>query len=141
MGKIDANRESRKEPMPQPLAGLDPAIHVFGRGRARRGPRTKSGGRGHFLRFNLIGSRSNSTFRSRGQEDMAEHGNRYRVGFDIGGTFTDFVLLDEATGELRLHKCLTTRDDPSVGARQGLGELLNSAGLNLTEVGTLVHGT
>ena len=31
-----------------------------------------------------------------------------RLGFDIGGTFTDFVLADPATGALRLHKRLTT---------------------------------
>jgi len=33
---------------------------------------------------------------------------RYRVGLDIGGTFTDFILLDCATDAVRLHKCLTT---------------------------------
>ena len=33
---------------------------------------------------------------------------RFRLGCDIGGTFTDFVLLDEATGELQVEKCLTT---------------------------------
>src|SRR5438034_1538478 len=32
----------------------------------------------------------------------------YRIGLDIGGTFTDFVLLDAATGRIRIHKCLTT---------------------------------
>ena len=30
------------------------------------------------------------------------------LGSDIGGTFTDFALLDAASGELRVHKCLTT---------------------------------
>jgi 5-oxoprolinase (ATP-hydrolysing) len=34
---------------------------------------------------------------------------RWRLGFDIGGTFTDFVLLDQQRAEIRLHKCLTTR--------------------------------
>jgi 5-oxoprolinase (ATP-hydrolysing) len=66
--------------------------------------------------------------------------DRYRVGFDIGGTFTDFVLLDEATGEFRLHKCLTT-PDPAVGALQGLAELLAAAGLGLADIGHLIHGT
>src|SRR5207244_802460 len=37
----------------------------------------------------------------------------FRVGLDIGGTFTDFVLLNDATGELRLHKVLTTTPDPA----------------------------
>ena len=47
----------------------------------------------------------------------------YRIGFDIGGTFTDFILLDTHRHEIRLHKCLTTPHDPSVGALEGLTEL------------------
>jgi N-methylhydantoinase A/oxoprolinase/acetone carboxylase beta subunit len=46
----------------------------------------------------------------------------YHVGVDIGGTFTDFVLLDEGSGDLRLHKKLTTPDDPARGAVEGLEE-------------------
>jgi 5-oxoprolinase (ATP-hydrolysing)/N-methylhydantoinase A len=72
---------------------------------------------------------------------MTGYGDRYRVGLDIGGTFTDFVLLDQATGEVRLHKCLTTPDDPSAGALDGLAELLSAADLNMADVGSLVHGT
>ena len=37
----------------------------------------------------------------------------YRLGCDIGGTFTDFVLLNDLTGEMRTGKCLTTPRDPS----------------------------
>ena len=72
---------------------------------------------------------------------MTRHPDRYRLGFDIGGTFTDFVLLDGKTGEVRLHKCLTTPDDPSAGALLGLDELLAAAGLKLSEIGHLIHGT
>ncbi len=66
---------------------------------------------------------------------------RYRIGFDIGGTFTDFILLDTKRSEIRLHKCLTTPHDPSVGALQGLSELLQAAGLTLADIGDVVHGT
>ena len=66
---------------------------------------------------------------------------RWRIGFDIGGTFTDFVLLDTVRSDLRLHKCLTTPHDPSVGALTGLTELLTAAGLGLPDVGEIVHGT
>ena len=45
--------------------------------------------------------------------------SRYRIGFDIGGTFTDFILLDTQRNDIRLHKCLTTPHDPSVGALAG----------------------
>ncbi len=37
----------------------------------------------------------------------------YRLGCDIGGTFTDFVLLNDLTGEPKIYKCLTTPRDPS----------------------------
>ncbi len=66
---------------------------------------------------------------------------RYRIGFDIGGTFTDFILLDAERSEIRLHKCLTTPHDPSVGALEGLAELLLAAGLILADIGDVVHGT
>ncbi len=72
---------------------------------------------------------------------MADPRRRYRIGFDIGGTFTDFVLLDQARAEIRLHKCLTTPADPSVGALAGLAELTEAAGITLGEVADIVHGT
>jgi len=37
----------------------------------------------------------------------------YRLGIDIGGTFTDFALFNEADGSFAIHKQLTTPDDPS----------------------------
>ncbi len=46
-----------------------------------------------------------------------------RVGCDIGGTFTDFVVLDEASGEIFVEKSLTTPADPSIGLLDGLGAL------------------
>ena len=66
---------------------------------------------------------------------------RYRLGFDIGGTFTDFVLVDTAESQLHLHKCLTTPADPSVGALQGMNALLERLAIPLSEVGHIVHGT
>jgi 5-oxoprolinase (ATP-hydrolysing) len=66
---------------------------------------------------------------------------RHRIGLDIGGTFTDFVLLDSEYAAIRLHKCLTTPIDPSAGALEGLGELLAAADLTLADIGEIVHGT
>ena len=68
-------------------------------------------------------------------------GARYRIGFDIGGTFTDFILLDQARSQIRLHKCLTTPSDPSIGALQGLEELVAAASVPLADVAEIVHGT
>jgi 5-oxoprolinase (ATP-hydrolysing)/N-methylhydantoinase A len=72
---------------------------------------------------------------------MTRELDRYRLGFDIGGTFTDFVLIDGKDQRIHLHKVLTTPDDPSVGALGGMGELLAGAGVTLAEVGHVVHGT
>lgn len=67
--------------------------------------------------------------------------DRWRVGFDIGGTFTDFVLYDAAEGTVTLHKRLTTPHDPSEAALIGLGELLEKRGIGFGEVAEMVHGT
>ena len=47
----------------------------------------------------------------------------YRLGCDIGGTFTDFVLLNDRTWEILINKCLTTPKDPSDAVEQGILEL------------------
>jgi 5-oxoprolinase (ATP-hydrolysing)/N-methylhydantoinase A len=66
---------------------------------------------------------------------------RWRIGFDIGGTFTDFILYDADSGALRLHKLLTSVPDPSDAALAGLEELTAEAGIRLSDVGELLHGT
>ena len=57
----------------------------------------------------------------------------FRVGIDIGGTFTDLVLLDSRSGRLFNEKVLTTPNDPSAGALEGLEKIL---GRNGVEPGT-----
>ena len=64
----------------------------------------------------------------------------YRVGFDVGGTFTDFVLQSPA-GELTTTKRLTTYPDPSEACLAGLDGLLARAGVGWADVGQAVHGT
>ena len=66
---------------------------------------------------------------------------RWRIGFDIGGTFTDFILHDAVEGTVRLHKRLTTPHDPSEAALIGLEETVAMAGVGLADVGEIVHGT
>ncbi len=65
----------------------------------------------------------------------------YRLGVDVGGTFTDFVLMDEVTGKLTPYKVLTTYDDPANGIVEGIRELLKLANVAPTSVQTVVHGT
>ncbi|MFK4871011.1 hydantoinase/oxoprolinase family protein [Novosphingobium sp. ZW T3_23] len=67
----------------------------------------------------------------------------YRVGIDIGGTFTDFALLKG--GEVVLHKNLSTPEDRSLGVMAGLGALAGKEGLSLAaflaRCEAIVHGT
>nr|WP_215844946.1 hydantoinase/oxoprolinase family protein [Pantoea bituminis] len=65
----------------------------------------------------------------------------WRIGFDIGGTFTDLVLLNDTTGEAIRHKTLTTPEDPSEGAYTGLTQLVELAGLQASDIYTITHGT
>ena len=64
----------------------------------------------------------------------------YRVGFDVGGTFTDFVL-QTPTGELITAKRLTTYPDPSEACLAGLDELDRARGRALARLAQAVHGT
>jgi N-methylhydantoinase A len=65
----------------------------------------------------------------------------YRLGFDIGGTFTDFVLVDERTGRAWLNKVLTTPRDPSEAVMEGLGPLLADAGVRASDMSIAIHAT
>ena len=65
----------------------------------------------------------------------------YRLGIDIGGTFTDFVLLDSRTGHSAIHKCLTTPGDPARAVLEGTAELLAQRKVSMAQVATVMHGT
>ena len=66
---------------------------------------------------------------------------RYRLGIDIGGTFTDFSLLDETTGEIVGFKSPTVPADPGRGVLDGLRALVTERGIDPGDIGYLVHGT
>ena len=65
----------------------------------------------------------------------------HRVGIDIGGTFTDLVLIDDASGERAIGKVLTTPDDPSEAVEQGLRGLLEREDVEASRLKTIIHGT
>ena len=65
----------------------------------------------------------------------------YRLGCDIGGTFTDFVLLNDQTGEIKTGKCLTTPGDPSDAVEEGIRELEKTAPDFISRLEELIHGT
>ena len=64
-----------------------------------------------------------------------------RIGVDIGGTFTDLVWVDDATGAVKVGKLLTTPKDPSQAVEQGVVTLLSDAGGAAAEVRSVIHGT
>jgi N-methylhydantoinase A len=64
----------------------------------------------------------------------------YRVGIDIGGTFTDLLLIG-ADGRAVIGKTLTTPGDPSLAVETALKHALGGGSTELTTGGTLVHGT
>ncbi len=65
----------------------------------------------------------------------------YRLGCDIGGTFTDFVLLNDQTGELHVHKCLTTPQDPSDAVENGIKVLNEKVPGCVPKFDEVIHGT
>ena len=72
---------------------------------------------------------------------MAPSSNPSRIGVDIGGTFTDLVWVDEATGAVRVGKLLTTPKDPSQAVEEGVVTLLHEADAAAGAVRALIHGT
>jgi len=72
---------------------------------------------------------------------MTSPARHARIGVDIGGTFTDLVWVDDATGAVQVGKLLTTPKDPSQAVEQGLVTLLNDAGGRTADVRALIHGT
>lgn len=67
--------------------------------------------------------------------------SRYRFGFDIGGTFTDFVLVDTVTGAVRTYKTLTTPKAPAAAVVEGWRELVGTPDVGALAVELAVHGT
>ncbi|MGD2014029.1 MAG: hydantoinase/oxoprolinase family protein [Desulfobacterales bacterium] len=66
---------------------------------------------------------------------------KYRLGCDIGGTFTDFVLVNDDTGEFTINKCLTTPGDPSDAVEEGVRQLLERAPGFMAQLEEVIHGT
>jgi len=61
----------------------------------------------------------------------------FRMGIDIGGTFTDLVLYDEDLKTTQINKTTTTPENPFMGAQKGMSNL----GVNLRSLSDLTHGT
>ena len=69
---------------------------------------------------------------------------KFKLGIDVGGTFTDFILISES-GNATIHKTLSTPEDPSIGVMAGIFDLAEILGMShdalIYDIETIVHGT
>lgn len=64
-----------------------------------------------------------------------------RLGVDVGGTFTDLLLIDEAAGRIHAAKVPSTPDDSSIGVLNGIERLCEQTGIDPTDITEIMHGT
>lgn len=64
-----------------------------------------------------------------------------RIGIDVGGTFTDVVLIDDQSGQIYYTKTLTTPANRAIGVMNGLAQILELAAADAAQIDYIVHGT
>ena len=65
----------------------------------------------------------------------------YRLGVDVGGTFTDVLLINEDTGDTWREKVQSTPIDSSLGVLQGIARVCATANIKPTSISQIMHGT
>ncbi len=65
----------------------------------------------------------------------------YRLGVDVGGTFTDFLLINESDGSTHTAKVPSTPEDSSIGVLNGLARICDQSGVNPKDIKLVMHGT
>ncbi len=65
----------------------------------------------------------------------------YRLGVDVGGTFTDLLLISEETGETFTAKVPSTPEDSSIGVLNGIARICDESGVDPKQIGRVMHGT
>src|ERR687885_2995842 len=65
----------------------------------------------------------------------------YRLGVDVGGTFTDLLLVDDDSGELHRVKTPSTPGDPSEGVLTGVRRICEASGVSPGDLAYVLHGT
>jgi N-methylhydantoinase A len=65
----------------------------------------------------------------------------YRLGVDVGGTFTDLILVNEQTGDFHSAKVPSTPHDSSIGVLNGIARVCRTAGIDPNEITHVMHGT
>ena len=65
----------------------------------------------------------------------------YRLGVDVGGTFTDFLLMDEESGQTHTAKVPSTPEDSSIGVLNGVARICDESGIDPSHIKLVMHGT
>lgn len=65
----------------------------------------------------------------------------YRLGVDVGGTFTDLLLINEQSGETFTAKVPSTPEDSSIGVLNGINRICDESGVSPDEINRVMHGT
>jgi len=65
----------------------------------------------------------------------------YRLGVDVGGTFTDLLLVNESDGSTHTAKVPSTPEDSSIGVLNGIARVCDSAGVDPAQISQVMHGT
>src|SRR3954451_7808077 len=65
----------------------------------------------------------------------------YRLGVDVGGTFTDILLIDEESGATYRAKTSSTPEDQSIGVLRGIERACTAASITLADIDEVFHGT
>ena len=65
----------------------------------------------------------------------------YRLGVDVGGTFTDLLLINEENGHTWTAKVLSTPEDSSIGVLDGVARICDQSGVNPAAIELVMHGT
>ncbi|MEM8684676.1 MAG: hydantoinase/oxoprolinase family protein [Pseudomonadota bacterium] len=65
----------------------------------------------------------------------------FRLGVDVGGTFTDLLLVDEGSGKTYMAKVPSTPEDSSIGVLNGIDRICNESGIDAQQIGSVMHGT
>jgi N-methylhydantoinase A len=65
----------------------------------------------------------------------------YRLGVDVGGTFTDLLLINEDTGATHTAKVPSTPEDSSIGVLNGIARICEESGIDPTAIQRVMHGT
>jgi N-methylhydantoinase A len=65
----------------------------------------------------------------------------FRLGVDVGGTFTDLLLVDESSGQTYMAKVLSTPEDSSIGVLNGIDRICEESDVDAKQVNQVMHGT